>query len=89
MPFPRDAAMLGRAELWNLTTRLGRLDVAFVPSGTQGYRDLVRDAVRYRIGGVEVLVASLADVIRSKEAAGRERDRLHLPTLRKLLERRG
>jgi hypothetical protein len=39
------------------------------------------------VRGVEVPVASLADVIRSKEAAGRERDRLVLPTLRRLLER--
>jgi hypothetical protein len=31
--------------------------------------------------------SSLADVIRSKEAAGRERDRASLPTLRMLLER--
>ena len=35
---------------------------------------------------VEVRTASLADVIRSKEAAGRERDRQALPTLRRLLE---
>jgi hypothetical protein len=35
-----------------------------------------------------VPVAALADVIRSKEAAGREKDRLTLPTLRRLLARR-
>jgi hypothetical protein len=32
-------------------------------------------------------VASLADVIRSKEAAGREKDRAVLPILRQVLER--
>jgi len=37
--------------------------------------------------GIEVQAASLADVIRSMEAAGRERDRQALPTLRRLLER--
>jgi hypothetical protein len=36
--------------------------------------------------GIDVPVASLADVIRSKEAAGRDRDRAILPTLRHLLE---
>jgi len=41
-----------------------------------GYEDLARDAVRLTILGVDVDVASLADVIRSKEAAGREKDRL-------------
>ncbi|MCH8007058.1 MAG: hypothetical protein IH888_12670 [Planctomycetes bacterium] len=33
------------------------------------------------------LYASLADVIRSKEAAGREKDRVVLPRLRRLLDR--
>jgi hypothetical protein len=32
-------------------------------------------------------LAALADVIRSKEAAGRDKDRLVLPTLRRLIER--
>jgi hypothetical protein len=36
--------------------------------------------------GVPTVVASLADVIRSKEAAGREKDRLVLPVLRRLLD---
>lgn len=36
--------------------------------------------------GAEVDVASLADVIRSKEAAGRDKDRLVLPGLRRILE---
>ena len=35
---------------------------------------------------IDVDVASLADVIRSKEAAGREKDRLVLPVLRRIAE---
>ncbi len=32
----------------------GRIDVAFVPSGTQGYADLVQSAVRFEVyGGFE------------------------------------
>lgn len=85
LPFGHDAESLGRVEIWNLITDHGRLDVAFVPAGTMGYPDLIRDATRLRILGVEVDVASLADVVRSKEAAGREKDRLMLPTLRRLL----
>jgi hypothetical protein len=34
-----------------------------------------------------VCVASLADIVRSKEAAGRDKDRITLPTLRAMLER--
>ena len=59
----------------NLTTRFGRLDVSYRSSGTRGYEDLKRDAVGFELDDLQVQAASLADVIRSKEAAGRERDR--------------
>lgn len=72
----------------NLTTRAGDLDLAFRPSGTRGYPDLKRDAVEIEAAeGVRILVASLADVIRSKEAANREKDRTALPRLRRLRDR--
>lgn len=84
--FDRSGEALSRAQIWNLVTPHGHLDIWFVPSGTRGYEDLIRDAVAYEIAGVEVNVASLADVIRSKEAAGRPKDRMVLPTLRELLD---
>ena len=87
--FIADAAFLERAEVWSYTTRFGRLDVSYRPSGTRGYEDLQRDAVGVELDDVRVEAASLADVIRSKEAAGRERDRQALPTLRRLVERLG
>jgi hypothetical protein len=87
LPFDRSAAMLARVSILNLTTRYGDLDVTFEPAGTRGYDDLRRHAVEITIRGTRVPVASLADVIRSKEAAGREKDRLTLPALRRLLER--
>jgi len=72
----------------NLTTEAGDLDVTFCPSGTQGFPDLRRDALEIEAAErLNILVASLADVIRSKEAAGREKDRLALPRLRRLLDR--
>jgi hypothetical protein len=86
VPFDHDAESLRRVRIWNLETDHGDLDITFVPSGTQGYEDLRRDVVRMKVRGVDVPVASLADVIRSKEAAGRERDRVVLPTLRRMLE---
>jgi hypothetical protein len=86
LAFGHDAESLARAEIWNLVTRHGRLDITFRPSGTTGYSDLVRDAVHLTILGADVDVASLADVVRSKEAADREKDRLVLPVLRRLLE---
>ncbi|HSJ49945.1 MAG TPA: hypothetical protein VLA90_01495 [Actinomycetota bacterium] len=86
IPFGHDARSLADVNVWNLVTDHGRLDLTFVPSGTSGFEDLDRDALRLTILGVEVEVASLADVIRSKEAAGREKDRLVLPVLRRILE---
>jgi hypothetical protein len=76
-----------QAQVWKFITEAGRLDIAWVPSGTRGYSDLVQDVVSYELNDIVVPVASLADVIRSKEAAGRERDRAALPTLRLLQER--
>ncbi|HUP00590.1 MAG TPA: hypothetical protein VM737_03595 [Gemmatimonadota bacterium] len=37
-----DEKRTARAELWNLTTSVGRLDVAFTPAGTAGYEMLRR-----------------------------------------------
>lgn len=87
LDWTRDAAALDNAEMWNLVTPFGRLDITYEPSGTRGYPDLAKDAATFDVGGVRVRAASLQDVIRSKEAAGRPRDEEHLPTLRKLLER--
>ena len=84
--FGHDAASLAAVRMWNLVTDFGRLDLTFEPSGTTGYADVARDALHLSILGVDVDVASLADVIRSKEAAGREKDRLVLPVLRRIQE---
>ena len=84
LPFAHDAASLARATVWNLVTNAGDLDLAMMPDGTQGYDDLRRDAIAIVIIGIPTRVAALADVIRSKEAAGREKDRAALPMLRRL-----
>lgn len=86
VPFGHDGRSLAENNVWKLVTDHGRLDITFVPAGTTGYDDLSRDAVHLAILGVETDVASLADVIRSKEAADREQDRLVLPVLRRILE---
>lgn len=89
VPFPFDPALLEAATVWTLTTKFGDLDLVMSPAGTDGYRDLVRDADELLVAvapDLTVKVASLADVIRSKEAAGREKDRAALPLLRRTLE---
>lgn len=86
LPFDHDARSLARAGVWNLTTAFGDLDLSFVPSGTGGFDDLREHAVAVTVHGVTLNVASLADIVRSKQAADREKDRLALPMLRRLLE---
>ncbi len=88
VPFSIDAKALGGNAVWNLQTALGDLDLSAEPSGTGGYNDLVRSAITVRLArGLEVRVASLDDVIRSKQAAGRPKDLAALPLLRELQDR--
>jgi hypothetical protein len=87
LPFDCSPSMLARADLWNLVTSAGRLDIAFAPSGTDGYADLMNDAVPFNVFGVRLNVASLEDIIRSKEAADRPQDRQDVVMLREMLRR--
>ena len=89
LPFDPDAAFLERVTILHLSTRLGDFDLTFRPSGTDGFDDLWTDHVTFELGDLLVPAASLADIIRSKEAAGRQKDAEALPTLRELLARRG
>ncbi len=84
LAFDRSAAALGRARMWNLVTKAGRLDIAFLPAGTKGYADLAKGAERFEAFGVHFLSASLDDIIRSKEATGREKDNDDVAILRAL-----
>jgi len=88
LPFACDADGLAAARTWNLVTDAGDLDIAFQPSGTRGYRDLHRDATSAEIYATTVEIASLHDVIRSKQAANRPKDQRVLPTLREIATRR-
>jgi hypothetical protein len=84
LAFDRSAAALGRARTWNLVTTAGRLDIAFLPAGTAGYDDLAKGAEKFEAFGVRFLASSLDDIIRSKEAAGREKDADDVLILREL-----
>lgn len=88
LAFAHDAESLAAAMTWNLTTVHGDLDIALVPSGTTGYADLVRSAESIEAWDGLVAVASLADVIRSKQAANRPKDQRVLPVLREILAHR-
>jgi len=82
LEFDCSAVMLSRAEMWKLVTSAGRIGIAFKPAGTNGYEDLARNAEKFEAYGIVFLAASLKDIIRSKEAAGRPKDREDIAILR-------
>ena len=65
-----------------------RLLIDFLPSiaGVRSFEGLRKRAKRVRFGKADLLVADLADIIKSKKAAGRPRDLAVLPILEKVLE---
>lgn len=82
--FSHSAESLADATIWNLSTKFGDLDITTQPSGTRGYEDLRHDAITITDFGPSVKLASVADIVRSKDAAGRVKDRRMLPVLREL-----
>ena len=88
LAFDTSADALAGMSLLNLRTRYGDLDLSFAPAGTEGYDDLTRAAQPRLIAGIRVQVASLADIIRSKQAAARPKDLQALPELQRLAHRR-
>jgi hypothetical protein len=88
LTFDCSGPALARARMWNLVTKAGRLDIAFSPAGTDGYKDLTKDAEEFEAFGVSFFVASLDDIIRSKEAAGRPKDADDVLVLRALKKMR-
>ena len=91
LPFDHDGRSLAASSVWNLICPSGEFDISFVPSGIAGgYEELATNAHRMRVDSVDVMVADLSDVIRSKEAAGRPKDLQVLPILYRFeRERRG
>jgi hypothetical protein len=82
---PHPALLRSMATL-NMTTRCGDLDLSFHPAALDDYDQLRADSHEFDLAGCRVHVAALADIIRSKEAADRPKDRATLPILRALQE---
>jgi Nucleotidyl transferase AbiEii toxin, Type IV TA system len=81
VPFVPDARMLRQVELLTLVTPLGEFDVLSRPSGAPTYQELRRNADRYDLGGFNVSVASVDDLIAMKQAAGRAKDLIDIEEL--------
>jgi hypothetical protein len=82
LPFILDAKTLAVGDSFTFTTRGGSVDILATPSGTRGFPDLVAAATPMTVDGFEILVASIDDLIRMKEAAARRKDTDNLEWLR-------
>jgi hypothetical protein len=83
---PLDARTLRAGGLFTLTTSAGDFDLLADPDPGFDYDRLRDSAVSTTVAGHPVLVASLADLIAMKRAAGRPKDRIELEILGALRE---
>jgi hypothetical protein len=80
-----DAVKLETLKVQRLVTDLGILDVLNQIGDGLTYADLLGETQVQDVGGFPVRVLNLATIIRSKEAANREKDLATLPILRRTL----
>jgi len=85
MRIPLDKRTFRNMTTVTFITIHGPLDVALLPDGTSGYDDLIVNAGTVVAGALTFRLADLADIIRSKDAAGRAKDQAVLPELRRRL----
>jgi predicted nucleotidyltransferase len=86
VPFRLEAATLAAGDHFTFETEAGNLDVLGAPAGVRAMEDLERTAVRMDLDGLEVRVASIDDLIRMKQAAGRPKDLIEVEVLGALRE---
>lgn len=92
LPVQLDAATLVAFGSSTWMTDAGPLDLLVDlrdrDGGRHDYGDLLQRSVRYQVGDLTVVLASLHDIIASKEFAGREKDREGLPELLEIRRQR-
>jgi hypothetical protein len=92
LPLRIDPEILARSEISTWRTDAGDIDLlADIPArhrDRRTYDDLLPHSSRLDAGGVSVLVASLDDVIGSKQWLNRDKDRAALPELLELSDPR-
>jgi predicted nucleotidyltransferase len=81
LPFVPDGRTLRHARLLTLTTREGDLDLLAEPEGSPGYLALRQRATPIDLQGVEVLIASIGDLLTMKRAAARPQDLVDIESL--------
>jgi predicted nucleotidyltransferase len=79
---------MARSRVCEFETAHAKIDVVFSPVGMRRFESVRSRRIEIPLPGAKAWVASLDDVIASKSAAGRAKDRPVLPILRALLEYR-
>ena len=87
LPFRLDARTLAVGDHFTFSTSVGSLDILGAPSGSEGFDQLVRNAITMRFRGRDVLVAHIDDLITMKRAAGRRKDLIMVEELGALRDR--
>jgi predicted nucleotidyltransferase len=86
VPFIFDERTLSQGMNFTLDTDMGEIDLLGELSGIGQFPELIKDTQIVGLHGRTIRIASLDAIIRSKQAAGREKDRAILPELEALKE---
>ncbi len=81
VPFMPDGRTLRHVRVLTLNTPDGPLDILAHPDGSGGYARLRANAITATVGGIDVRIAGLDDLIAMKKAAGRPKDRIYVEEL--------
>lgn len=85
LPFFWDETSVGNSSVLVLETTIGGVDLLTEPSGVDSFEGLYERATTLSIGGHDVKVASLLDLLNMKKAADRPKDRLHIMEIEALI----
>ena len=88
LPFHFKAETVERGCNFTFATDVGDIDILGHVTGLGGFDPISARAVSVRMFGCDVLVMALDDVIKSKKAAGRVKDKAQLPVLEETLRQR-
>ena len=88
LPYKLDAKTIMMGSNFAFVTDAGDVDILGHISGIGEYPAMRKNAVETEAFGLRLLMMSLEDVIKSKKAAGRNKDKAQLPVLEETLRLR-
>ena len=83
--FLLDERTISQGMNFTLLTDFGDLDLLGQLAGVGGFDEMITKAKETEVNGMRIKLASLEDIIASKRAAGRDKDKFALPELEGVL----